>query len=250
MPSHVESRASEAHVEGAGQDMAVAAWAPKLGSKVKEVNGEQEEDASDAQEEASPLSARPFPTLADLRSQVDQQLQEACALRSSWEVSTENSRLSNDLRAARSRLEEGEIEAAWQEEVEFWKEEVSRLEAEVLALKQRRAEASEAKLAISANVDEKNSSREKMEVVALSRAERQLAELESEQASCEAAAEKAERANAKLRYTLKQNSGLERGGAARLFVSALPALDASAVEAARTALHAHMQKLKLNGQKG
>jgi len=229
--------------------MAVAAWAPKLGSKVKEVNGEQEEDASDAQEEASPLSARPFPTLADLRSQVDQQLQEACALRSSWEVSTENSRLSNDLRAARSRLEEGEIEAAWQEEVEFWKEEVSRLEAEVLALKQRRAEASEAKLATLANV-EKDSSREKMEVVALSRAERQLAELESEQASCEAAAEKAERANAKLRYTLKQNSGLERGGAARLFVSALPALDASAVEAARTALHAHMQKLKLNGQKG
>lgn len=32
------------------------------------------------------------------------------------QVSTENSRLSNDLRAARSRLEEGEIEAAWQEE--------------------------------------------------------------------------------------------------------------------------------------
>jgi len=221
------------------------AWAPKLG-KAKEVNGEQGEDASDAQE-ASPLSARPFPTLADLRSQVDQQLQEACALRSSWEVSTENSRLSNDLRAARSLLEEGEIEAAWQEEVEFWKEEVSRLEAEVLALKQRRAEASEVKLP-KTNVEK--DSREKMEVVALSRAERQLAELESEQASCEAAAEKAERANAKLRYTLKQNSGLERGGAARLFVSALPALDASAVEAARTALHAHMQKLKLNGQKG
>ncbi|CAL1155394.1 unnamed protein product [Cladocopium goreaui] len=42
--SHVESKAcSEAHVsEGAGQDMA---WAPKLGSKAKEVNGEQAEAA-------------------------------------------------------------------------------------------------------------------------------------------------------------------------------------------------------------
>lgn len=185
------------------------------------------------------LSARPFPTLADLRSQVDQQLQEACAMRSSWEVSTENSRLSHDLRAARSQLEEGEIEAAWQEEVEFWKEEVSRLEAEVLALRQRRAEA-EAKAQLKVGKEST--------VVALSGAEQQLAELESEQASCEAACEKAERQNAKLRHSLKQNSSLERGGAARLFVSALPALDAAAVEAARTALHAHMQK-KLSGPK-
>mmetsp|Transcript_74020 Transcript_74020/g.163474 ORF Transcript_74020/g.163474 Transcript_74020/m.163474 type:complete len:244 (+) Transcript_74020:76-807(+) len=239
--SHVESKAcSEAHVsEGAGQDMA---WAPKLGSKAKEVNGEQAEDASTdgtAHEASSPLSARPFPTLADLRSQVDQQLQEACAMRSSWEVSTENSRLSHDLRAARSQLEEGEIEAAWQEEVEFWKEEVSRLEAEVLALRQRRAEA-EAKAQLKVGKEST--------VVALSGAEQQLAELESEQASCEAACEKAERQNAKLRHSLKQNSSLERGGAARLFVSALPALDAAAVEAARTALHAHMQK-KLSGPK-
>lgn len=240
--SHVESKAcSEAHVsEGAGQDMA---WAPKLGSKAKEVNGEQAEDASTdgtAHEASSPLSARPFPTLADLRSQVDQQLQEACAMRSSWEVSTENSRLSHDLRAARSQLEEGEIEAAWQEEVEFWKEEVSRLEAEVLALRQRRAEAEEAKAQLKVGKEST--------VVALSGAEQQLAELESEQASCEAACEKAERQNAKLRHSLKQNSSLERGGAARLFVSALPALDAAAVEAARTALHAHMQK-KLSGPK-
>lgn len=219
------------------------AWAPKLGSKAKEVNGEQAEDASTdgtAHEASSPLSARPFPTLADLRSQVDQQLQEACAMRSSWEVSTENSRLSHDLRAARSQLEEGEIEAAWQEEVEFWKEEVSRLEAEVLALRQRRAEA-EAKAQLKVGKEST--------VVALSGAEQQLAELESEQASCEAACEKAERQNAKLRHSLKQNSSLERGGAARLFVSALPALDAAAVEAARTALHAHMQK-KLSGQIG
>jgi len=219
------------------------AWAPKLGSKAKEVNGEQAEDASTdgtAHEASSPLSARPFPTLADLRSQVDQQLQEACAMRSSWEVSTENSRLSHDLRAARSQLEEGEIEAAWQEEVEFWKEEVSRLEAEVLALRQRRAEAEEAKAQLKVGKEST--------VVALSGAEQQLAELESEQASCEAACEKAERQNAKLRHSLKQNSSLERGGAARLFVSALPALDAAAVEAARTALHAHMQK-KLSGPK-
>lgn len=240
--SHVESKAcSEAHVsEGAGQDMA---WAPKLGSKAKEVNGEQAEDASTdgtAHEASSLLSARPFPPLADLRSQVDQQLQEACAMRSSWEVSTENSRLSHDLRAARSQLEEGEIEAAWQEEVEFWKEEVSRLEAEVLALRQRRAEAEEAKAQLKVGKEST--------VVALSGAEQQLAELESEQASCEAACEKAERQNAKLRHSLKQNSSLERGGAARLFVSALPALDAAAVEAARTALHAHMQK-KLSGPK-
>lgn len=219
-----------------------AAWAPKLGSKAKEVNGEQAEDAStDGTAEAfSPLSARPFPTLADLRSQVDQQLQEACAVRSSWEVSTENTRLSHDLRAARSQLEEGEIEAAWQEEVEFWKEEVSRLEAEVLALRQRRAEAAEAKSQLVG--------KESTVTEALSGAEQQLAELESEQASCEAACEKAERQNAKLRHSLKQNSSLERGGAARLFVSALPALDAAAVEAARTALHAHMQK-KLSGPK-
>lgn len=243
--SHVESKAcSEAHVsEGAGQDMA-AAWAPKLGSKAKEVNGEQAEDAStDGTAEAfSPLSARPFPTLADLRSQVDQQLQEACAVRSSWEVSTENTRLSHDLRAARSQLEEGEIEAAWQEEVEFWKEEVSRLEAEVLALRQRRAEAEEAKSQLKVGKEST------VRTEALSGAEQQLAELESEQASCEAACEKAERQNAKLRHSLKQNSSLERGGAARLFVSALPALDAAAVEAARTALHAHMQK-KLSGPK-
>jgi len=161
-------------------------------------------------------------------------------MRSSWEVSTENSRLSHDLRAARSQLEEGEIEAAWQEEVEFWKEEVSRLEAEVLALRQRRAEAEEAKAQLKVGKEST--------VVALSGAEQQLAELESEQASCEAACEKAERQNAKLRHSLKQNSSLERGGAARLFVSALPALDAAAVEAARTALHAHMQK-KLSGPK-
>eukprot|EP00435_Cladocopium_sp_Y103_P075322 s304_g56.t1 len=248
--SHVESACSEAHVsEGAGQDMATA-WAPKLGSKAKEVNGEQAEDASTdgtAHEASSPLSARPFPTLADLRSQVDQQLQEACAMRSSWEVSTENSRLSHDLRAARSQLEEGEIEAAWQEEVEFWKEEVGRLEAEVLALRQRRAEASEEAKAAQLKVG-KESTGVRTEVVALTGAEQQLAELESEQASCEAACEKAERQNAKLRHSLKQNSSLERGGAARLFVSALPALDAAAVEAARTALHAHMQK-KLSGPK-
>eukprot|EP00438_Fugacium_kawagutii_P030344 Skav223227 [mRNA] locus=scaffold2231:185695:202887:+ [translate_table: standard] len=251
MPQSVESKAcSEARdvSEGAGdhgQDMATG-WIPKLGSKAKEANVDEvsAEDASTdgtAHDASSPYSARPFPTLADLRCQVDLQLQEVSALRSSWEVSSENSRLSYDLRAARSQLEEGEVEAAWQEEVEFWKEEVSRLEAEVLALRQRRAEA-EAKAQL--KVD-KESTGMRTEVVALSRAERQLAELESEQASCEAAAEKAERQNAKLRNSLKQNSGLERGGAAaRLFVSALPALDAAAVEAARTALHAHMQKMK------
>ena len=48
----------------------------------------------------------------------------------------------SELRAAQQLLDDGEIETAWKEELLYWKEEVARLEAEVLEL--RRAAPSKA----------------------------------------------------------------------------------------------------------
>ncbi|CAE7201349.1 unnamed protein product [Symbiodinium sp. CCMP2592] len=159
-------------------------------------------------------------------------------------VLEENIKLSRELRMARAELELGEMRECWQEEVEFWKREVMNLEAEIQEQRNKREEATES---TSSRKAAEVPSEVRSEVVALSRAERELAELAREQARCEAAAKEVEGRNATLRRSLKQ-SGLERGGAARLFVNALPALDAQAVEVARTALNAHMQKMKLQSQ--
>ncbi|CAK9035881.1 unnamed protein product [Durusdinium trenchii] len=140
--SHVESgECSEAHDEG--QDLAIpaAGWTPQLGSKTVKSTAREEDSMS---HQDSPLSTRPFPTLADLRLQVDERLHEAIkggAFQGTTRSRSENSRLRWELRAARCELEQGEVEAAWQQEVEFWKAEVSRLEAELLELKQHRASA-------------------------------------------------------------------------------------------------------------
>ncbi|CAE7455575.1 RPS16A, partial [Symbiodinium sp. CCMP2456] len=233
----------------------VLGWVPKLASKAK--NGDleteslkKEEDAvSEAVQDTVPsphgeTSLRPaFPTLTELQSQVDRQLLHATS-RNHWQVLEENIKLSRDLRMARAELETGEMRECWQEEVEFWKREVMNLEAEIQEQRQNREEATE--LTSSVKVAEVPTE-VRSEVVALSRAERELAELAREQARCEAAAKEVEGRNATLRRSLKQ-SGLERGGAARLFVNALPALDAQAVEVARTALNVHMQKMKLQSQ--
>eukprot|EP00913_Durusdinium_trenchii_P025076 g23539.t1 len=194
----------------------------------------------------SPLSTRPFPSLADLRLQVDERLHEAIkggAFQGTTRSRSENSRLRWELRAARCELEQGEVEAAWQQEVEFWKAEVSRLEAELLELKQHRASAEALGKGLQKVQPTPPTSQARHEddasetarwfgrgcgeddtkkwspaattlpqvVSPLSRAERELAQLESEQAKCEAEVEEVERRNAKLRYGLKQNLGLERG---------------------------------------
>ncbi|CAE7604060.1 unnamed protein product [Symbiodinium microadriaticum] len=252
------ARPAETHVpEGGGSKdpFMPSSWVPKLASKAK--NGDleteslkkEEDTVSEAVQDTVPsphgeTSLRPvFPTLTELQSQVDRQLLHATS-RNHWQVLEENIKLSRDLRMARAELETGEMRECWQEEVEFWKREVMNLEAEIQ--EQRKNEEEVTELTSSAKVAEVPTE-VRSEVVALSRAERELAELAREQARCEAAAKEVEGRNATLRRSLKQ-SGLERGGAARLFVNALPALDAQAVEVARTAVNVHMQKMKLQSQ--
>lgn len=272
----MSARPAETHVpEGGGSKdpFMPSSWVPKLASKAKASkasegksqtadresaqNGDveteslkkEEDTVSEAVQDTVPsphgeTSLRPvFPTLTELQSQVDRQLLHATS-RNHWQVLEENIKLSRDLRMARAELETGEMRECWQEEVEFWKREVMNLEAEIQ--EQRKNEEEVTELTSSAKVAEVPTE-VRSEVVALSRAERELAELAREQARCEAAAKEVEGRNATLRRSLKQ-SGLERGGAARLFVNALPALDAQAVEVARTAVNVHMQKMKLQSQ--
>eukprot|EP00439_Symbiodinium_sp_Y106_P070123 s2766_g12.t1 len=258
MVNVMSARPAETHVpEGGGSKdpFMPSSWVPKLASKAK--NGDietespkkEEDTISEAVQDTVPsphgeTSVRPaFPTLTELRSQVDKRLLDAAG-RNHWQVLEENIKLSSDLRMARAELELGEMRECWQEEVEFWKREVMNLEAEIQEQKAKREEATES---TGSRKAAEVPSEVRSEVVALSRAERELAELAREQARCEAAAKEVEGRNATLRRSLKQ-SGLERGGAARLFVNALPALDAQAVEVARTALNAHMQKMKLQSQ--
>eukprot|EP00931_Biecheleriopsis_adriatica_P037142 TRINITY_DN21313_c0_g1_i3.p1 TRINITY_DN21313_c0_g1~~TRINITY_DN21313_c0_g1_i3.p1 ORF type:complete len:297 (-),score=70.67 TRINITY_DN21313_c0_g1_i3:49-939(-) len=190
--------------------------------------------------------ARAFPDLAELRSKVDQNLLSADLRQSSWEVVQENQRLSEELRSLSAELEDGQVDETWQLEATFWRQETTRLQAEAEAKRERRRQADEAMAEALKSAKAESELRERLhaEVQALYRVQRQLMGLEKEQAFCEAAACEAQRRNETLRQRLDETAVLGRGsGTAHLFVAALPALDAAALEFVQTALDRQMRKM-------
>lgn len=194
-------------------------------------------------------------SLEMLRVQVCQSFSEAPVLRSSSDVVRENERLALELSRAERALEDrGSVDAQWREEADLWRSEASGLRQHVEEQQEKLAKVAREAKARTARAAEGRSAllaELRREELALSEAHRRSAELHQEQVRCESMANEELRCTALLQRSLEQQAALgPAGGTAHLFVSALPALDASSADWALQAVEAQLQHLRsANGRR-
>mmetsp|Transcript_42718 Transcript_42718/g.66587 ORF Transcript_42718/g.66587 Transcript_42718/m.66587 type:complete len:234 (-) Transcript_42718:40-741(-) len=196
-------------------------------------------------EDPSNVSAQ---ILGERRAQVNESLRSVCRGRTDREVSDENDRLRHELQLARRELQDTQVDEYLQSEVDLWHSEVSKLRG-ALEQERSRREASIRAAAQDQHALQSLNSKLRAESSELAEVQSRLEVVRQKQAQCSEMLEEVERENAQQEAELRRrdsmgSQALPSVGVGRLFVEALPTLDAAAVEFARKALD---EQLKLRG---